>query len=55
MRKLIEWNIYTPEAAQFVHDYALLTASSNKFKKYNNQTIYNKRILWKKKSEIPIT
>jgi hypothetical protein len=40
-RKLIEWNIYTPEAAQFVHDYALLTASSNKFKKYSNQTIYN--------------
>ena len=42
-KKLIEWNIYSPEAAQFVHDYAILTSGSRNFKKYHNQTIYNVR------------
>ena len=40
-KKLIEWDIYNPEVAQFVYDYGLLTAKNSK--KYNNRTVYNIR------------
>lgn len=42
-KKLIEWDIYTPEAAQFVYEYGLITEKNSKAKKYNNRTVYNIR------------
>lgn len=40
--KLIEWDIYSPEAAQFVIDYNN-SISKSVYRKYNNRSIYNVR------------
>ena len=39
--KLIEWDLYTPEVAQFVIDYNNSVTKNKKFNKYNSKTIYN--------------
>lgn len=40
-KKLIEWGIYTPEVAQFVYDYGILTSKNKKFRNYSNHITYN--------------
>lgn len=38
--KLIEWDIYTPDVAQFVIDYNNATSKSRKYSSYNSRTVF---------------
>lgn len=38
--KMIEWDIYTPDAAQFVIDYNNATTKSRKYNSYNSRVVY---------------
>lgn len=39
-KKLIEWDIFNPEVAQYVNDYNMSVSHNKGFSKYSNRTVY---------------